>query len=260
MTVDRSGNIYIADALAQDVVEIPINGSGQTTVAAGLGDPVALATDVSGDLFIADETNGDIDEVPVGESVTTVVSGLDDPAGVAVDSQGNLFVSLGGGQGSVVEFPTNNGSEVNIGTGYSNPTGLAEDDQNNLYIADGNNSRVQLSVPGEDGQQSDGTVSTDIARLGVPDAVSVDGSPAGSGDTFVADPAYQQVYDFNPNLNEIAVVAGTNSPGGCQGDPDGVAVFDPPPAFIDDSPPPSITIGVPLRIPIRPPHRRGIPR
>ena len=124
VAVDRSGNLYIADAGNQRVRRVDgagvittvagngtsnYSGDGGPAVEASLRGPVKVAVDGLGNLYIADSANDRIRQVDRSGIITTVagvghgrfsrkpgpanMAVLDNPLGVAADGLGNLFIS-----------------------------------------------------------------------------------------------------------------------------------------------------------------------
>jgi uncharacterized protein (TIGR03437 family) len=121
VTVDSSGNIYIADTgnnrirkvsggLITTIVgsEAGFSGDGAAAISATLYGPHAIAVDSAGNLYIADSYNSRIRKVSNGSIVTVAGNGVADstgdgglatnaaiksPVGVAVDSAGNLYIT-----------------------------------------------------------------------------------------------------------------------------------------------------------------------
>ena len=186
IATDGAGNIYIADAANDRVVEVLAAGGGQTTVGTGLIGPQGVALDGAGDVFIADLRNDRIVEVPAGGGAEiSIGTDLSYPAGVAVDAAGNLFVADSGNQ-RVVEFPAGGGPETTVGAGLGSPFAVAVDSQGDLFVADLPGDRV-IEVPANGGAQVEiGSGWND------PAGVFVDGA----GDLFVADEENNRVVEF----------------------------------------------------------------
>jgi sugar lactone lactonase YvrE len=114
LTLDASGNLYIADANNNRVRRVDRNGTiatvagngtggftgdGVSATGAELNDPVGLAVDASGNLYIADDKNNRIRKLDTKDIISTVaVKGAAGartfaPSGVAVDTDGNLYIA-----------------------------------------------------------------------------------------------------------------------------------------------------------------------
>ena len=95
LAIDKSGNLYVGDALQNAVWEVP---SGSTTPSKlsldGLDDPVGLAIDPSNDLWVANDANNSVLGFHLGDdsAFTTITSGLSGPYSIAFEKTGTLFV------------------------------------------------------------------------------------------------------------------------------------------------------------------------
>jgi len=190
VAVDGAGDVFIAAAYNQQVVEVPAGGGAQTTVpASGLSYPYGVAVDGAGDVFIGDYSNNRVVEVPAGGGAqTTVGSGLNSPYGVAVDGAGDVFIA-DAGNNRVVEVPAGGGAQTTVGSGLSWPTGVAVDGAGDVFIADYANNQV-VEVPAGGGAQT-----TVGSGLYLPHGVAVDGA----GDVFIADFAHDRVVEVPAN-------------------------------------------------------------
>ncbi len=125
VTLDRTGNVYVADSSNGRIRRVDATGSIATVagtgsltnydgdekpaIAAGVSFPFAVAIDAEGTLYIADSGDHRIRRVDVSGQITTVAGtgekgydGDDKPAtsaslslpqGIAVDGDGNLYIS-----------------------------------------------------------------------------------------------------------------------------------------------------------------------
>jgi serine/threonine protein kinase, bacterial len=125
LTVDSSGNLYVADAGDQEIRKITpggvvttlagnLSGNGMSVdgvgAAANFSVPMGIAMDGSGNLYVADNLTGMIRKVTPGGVVTTIAGtgeqGAKDgpgktatfnrPTAIAIDGSGNLYVSDAG--------------------------------------------------------------------------------------------------------------------------------------------------------------------
>ena len=252
VAVDRSGDVFIADATDNAVKEmVAVNGSIPTsptvlTVGSGFNHPEGVAVDGNGNVFVADQFNNAVKQIVAGtggaaagtvssaSTVKSLGSGFNHPEGVAVDGSGNVFVAdLGNNAikemvavgGSIPASPT----IKTVGSGFSQPTGVAVDAKGNVFVADTLNNVVKQIVAGTGGAAA-GTVnsSSTVNILGngfaEPDGVAVDSS----GDVFVADfnnnavkeiVAINGVISASPTINSLG--AGFNLPNGVTVDASG---------------------------------------
>jgi trimeric autotransporter adhesin len=135
VTVDRSGNLYIADTGNQRVRKVTPDGKIAAATDLGLLSPVYAIADGSGNLYIADAGAGKILTAGSNGVPATLVTGLSSPRGLALDSQGNLYYTEAGAARVSVRSPA--GTVTSIGTGSWNiPRGVAVDGSGNVYVAD----------------------------------------------------------------------------------------------------------------------------
>lgn len=208
VTVDGSGNLYIADANNSCIRKV--NTSGTITTVAGNGtpgysgdsgpaiyaafnNPSGVAVDKRGNLYIADTNNYRIREVSAGNIATVAGNGA---AGYAGDN-GNAIAA---------EF----------GAVYT----IAVDQSGSLYLADQANNRVRkvsntsiatVAGNGTGGYAGDNNPAT-AAELNQPAAVAVDGS----GDLYIADRGNQRIRMVG--LNGAIQTVGGNGTAGFAGD------------------------------------------
>ncbi len=211
VAVDSSADVFIADALNQEVREVSATTGDITTIAgtgiagysgdggpassAELDDPTGVALDSSGDIFIADSGNNVIREVNIATGVITTIAGngiagfsgdggaatsaeLDDPHAVALDSAGDVFIA----------------------------------DTTNQVIREVSAATHEITtVAGQPGLASytgDGGAATS-AGLNLPEGVAVDSE----GNIFIADTGNSVIRKVSAASGEISTVAGTGGTG-----------------------------------------------
>jgi trimeric autotransporter adhesin len=206
VTVDASGNLYIADTNNNAIRKVTTagtistvagtgtsgyTGNGGPATSAKLSGPAGIAVDASGNLYIADSSNYVIRKVTTVGIISTIAG------------TGTIGYS---GLGSVA-------TSVDLAW----PVGLALDASGNLYIADASNSVILKVTPtgtlttvagnGKIGYSGDGGLAIN-AELHYPVGVSVDGS----GNVYIAD-SLNNVVRMVTSGGTITTIAGTGSAG-----------------------------------------------
>lgn len=195
VTVDSSGNVYVADSRNNLIRKITPNGAVSTFagsgkqgsadgkgIAASFFFPTALATDTKGNVYVADTQNSLIRKITPDGMVGTFAgkptklindirdtAGMDHPSGIAVDKSGNVFVSdlnkdlikkiTPNGKVTIVAGNGARGKtdgKASLASFYL-PVGLALDGNDNLYVCDSYNNMIRKIAP-------DGTVTTIAGR------------------------------------------------------------------------------------------------
>lgn len=210
VTLDNSGNIYIADQQNNRVRKIStsgvitsiagngtggFSGDGGAATAAGLSFPTGVLVDGSGNIYIADQFNNRVRKINTSGIISTV-------AGTGASTYGG-----DGGAATLAQI-------------YY-PTHLAFDPSGNLYIADHYNHRIRkvngsgiistVAGNGLTGSSGDGGAAT-AARLTFPYGVSVDIL----GNLYIGDASNHRIRKVNLS-GVITTVAGTGT-GGYGGD------------------------------------------
>ena len=221
ITVDASGNIYIADTGNNAIRKVAgglintvagngtagYSGDGGQATAATPGRSSAVAVDSSGDIFIADTINTVIRKV-TGGVINTVA--------------GNGFASYSGdgGQATAAEL--------------GQPAGVVVNAAGDIFIADSNNNVIREVNPttgvittfagdGIAGYSGDKGQAT-AAELYFPQAVALDSA----GDLFIADSDNCVIREVNASTGVITTVAGNGNIGytGDHGQATAAEMFD----------------------------------
>ena len=168
VTVDASGNMYIADTtnnvvpkvsggiittIAGRVGIVGYYGDGGPASAALLLAPAGVAVDASGNLFIADTVNNVVREVSVATGIISTVAGgvtqgfggdggkatsayLYNPTGLFIDASGNLFIADRGNNrirkvttDGIIRTVAGNGTGVTSGDGGAATGGVGHPHQ-----------------------------------------------------------------------------------------------------------------------------------
>ncbi|MGJ7529613.1 NHL repeat-containing protein [Variovorax sp. GB1P17] len=187
VTVDASGNVYVADSsnhlirmITPAGVVSTLAGSGAGGLANGTGTaasfnlPSGVAVDASGNVYATDWGNGMIRKITPARVVSTLAGsgavGSNNgtgtaasffvPQGVAVDASGNLYVvdqynqlirkiTSTGVVSTLAGLVGVEGSANGAATAasFKYPTGVAVDASGNVYVADTNNNLIRKITP-----------------------------------------------------------------------------------------------------------------
>jgi sugar lactone lactonase YvrE len=286
VTVDRFGNVFIADqnnqrirkASADGIITTvagngmsAFSGDGGTATNASLANPEGITLDQSGNVFIADLSNNRIRRVNTNGVISTVAgnasygyngdggaatqTSLWQPFGVAVDPSGNVFIGDTADNrvrkvdtNGIITTVAGNGTRAYSGdggpatnAGLNLPAGVALDAAGNLFIADQDNQRIRkidtngfittVAGNGTNAYSGDGGAATN-ASLNFPGGVTADAV----GNLFIADTDNNRIRRVNTN-GIITTVAG-NSMYGYSGDggvPTNASLFGPLGVAVDAS-------------------------
>lgn len=182
VAVDGSGNLYIADSTAGQIVKETLSGSSytQSVLASGLDAPYYVAVDGAGNLYLTDG-DGVLKETLSGGSYTqsVVTSGMTS-SGVAVDGSGNVYVTDADSSSVLKETPSGSSyTAAVVASGLGMPLGAAVDGSGNVYVADSSGNRVLKEAPGN------GTYTQSVVASGLdfPKDLAVDGN----GNVYIVD-------------------------------------------------------------------------
>ena len=213
VTVDGSGNLYIADQKNQKIREVSAGSGYITTVAgngatgpagqgtfsgdnsqataAGLGDPFAVAFDAAGNMYIPDSANNVVRKVAANGIITTVSGSYSAGAGYAGDGRAATAAQL-----------------------YS-PSGVLVDVAGDLIIADTQNNRIRMvsaqngkisTVAGNGvGKYAGDDASALAAGIYGPYGMAMDGF----GDLVIADYFDHRIREVPSNLAMLAYTPAT---------------------------------------------------
>jgi trimeric autotransporter adhesin len=179
VTVDPSGNVYLADASNNRMRKITAAGVVTTLAghgSAGSGDgvdtlasfstPSGIAVDPSGNIFVGDLGTGEIRKVAVQAAVRTLAGNgatdylegtgkgahINAPYSISLDAAGTLFFEDGDRRfrkstpAGVTSFLAD-GTVGDPGFAFNSNTGSVVDVAGNLYVADGNNRQIRKTTP-----------------------------------------------------------------------------------------------------------------
>jgi sugar lactone lactonase YvrE len=178
LTVDASGNIYVADANNNLIREITplgvvttLAGSGKAAYADGTGTaasfnfPNGVAVDANGNVYVADLINRVIRKITQAGVVTTFAGAgavnFKAPAGVAVDAIGNVYVADQGTNliskitpAGVITTLAGSGAPgftnaLGTAASFNFPTAVAVDPSGNVFVADRGNQAIRKISSGK---------------------------------------------------------------------------------------------------------------
>ena len=251
ISIDSSGNIFIADTLNERIRRVDASTGNITTVAgtgwqgasgdggaatsSALFDPRGVAVDSLGKIYIGNAGNSTVREVGPSGTISSLVStSLETAGGVAVDASGDLFITNSGTHqilrvdhtSGAVTVVAGNGSAGYTGDGgpatsatLSFPQGVAIDTSGNLFVADTNNNVIRRV------DANTGIIST-VAGTGLA-AFTGDGGPAtaaalsnpervavdSADNLFVADLVNNRIRRVDGATGVISTVAGNGFAG-----------------------------------------------
>lgn len=183
ITIDRQGNLYVADQgasrirmITPDRMVTTIAGSSPgyadgNGTGAHFDGPAGLVADQQGNVYVTDDYNHRIRKIDAQRNVTTVAgssnlgsydgvgtsAGFDGLVGITVDGQGNLYVAESGIVGKIRKISPQAVVTTIAGNGirgyldnfapkaeFNDPTAVLFDKKGNLYIADDANNRIRI--------------------------------------------------------------------------------------------------------------------
>ncbi len=228
IAIDKTGNIFVADDVNQDVQEFASTTAYIGTLGAGIGtgsgqfqSPYGITIDNSGNIYVTDNVTDNVQKFDgtgtyitqwgsPSPSVYTVSSEFGDPISVTTDTSGNVYVV---DPASGVQKFTSSGIfiaawEDFAGNGngqFAYPSAVAIGASNNLYIADALNSRVQKLDQFGNYIGQWGTLGNNNGQFEAPTDLATDAQ----GYVYVADRSKSNVQIFDASGNYYAKFGGS---------------------------------------------------
>jgi sugar lactone lactonase YvrE len=212
LTVDPSGNLYIADSASNTVREVAattgiINGASSGITAANHGSLTSLANNAAAaprfnqPSAVAIDASGNVD---VLDNATSTVRRM--------SSTGVLSIVAGNAAG-IAGFSGDNGQAINAKLNL--PLGMAFDPSGNVFIADTGNQRIRrvdastgiittVAGTGNAGYSGDGGLAA-AAQISHPAAIATDSQ----GNLYIADSGNAAIRKVDVRTGIISTVAGT---------------------------------------------------
>ncbi|HET6275947.1 MAG TPA: SMP-30/gluconolactonase/LRE family protein [Candidatus Cybelea sp.] len=128
LAIDKGGNLYVADALQNDVWKVP---KGSTKAAAlnlsGLDDPTGVAIDPANNLWVASDQNNTVLGFHLGDTkpFATITDDVASPYSIAFERTGKLFAGMTREYPGNVEVYKKGATMPFESIDIANPTGLA---------------------------------------------------------------------------------------------------------------------------------------
>jgi len=145
VSVDGSGNLFIADTGNNRIVEINRKSGRQSTFLSGLSGPLAVMADpfFTQTVYVANTGAGTVLQILPNGKRKVYLRGLDEPSGLAQDPWGNFYVSEMG-SGKVLMVPGAIGQPRIIASGLGHPRGLSVDALGNVFVSDSSTGQVKV--------------------------------------------------------------------------------------------------------------------
>ena len=138
IAIDRTGNLFIADAGDHTVWKLTPDGQSSTFITLTQENPVGATFDAAGNLYVSTtQTNRVYKVTPAGVATPIAAGTLVTPENLTFDPAGNLYIANFGitrGSGYITKV-TPGGNVSVIANKLDHPDGLAFDTVGNLYVA-----------------------------------------------------------------------------------------------------------------------------
>jgi hypothetical protein len=225
ITVDTSGNIYVADLASYDVRKITpayvvttfagspghqgyLDATGTDALFAYVND---VATDLSGNVYVVDYNNHNVRKITPAGVVTTYLRDIVTPTGIAVDSAGNIYVA----SPFVTEMRkySPSGQMTSLGSGFGGLFDVTVDGAGNMYTVDYERNKVNKITPSgvvttvAGGQSGFADGQGTAASFNGPKSIAIDKS----GNIYVADVGNNAIRKIDPSGNVTTYLSHVSS-------------------------------------------------
>ena len=144
ITIDSSGNIYVANISLNNVTKITPTGVSTTLGTTG-GSPFDITIDSLGNVYTANTTSNNVTKITsLGVSTIFGTTGSN-PFNITIDSSGNIYTSNSASNNVTKITPL--GVSSILGTTGSSPYGIVIDSLGNVYTANNGSNNVSKITP-----------------------------------------------------------------------------------------------------------------
>lgn len=249
LSVDNSGNVYVADTYNYRIMKFTSNGSFMAkwgSKGSGINQfdlPYSVTVDNAGLVYVADKNNDRIMKFTSNGNFIAKwdSSGGEDyqfyrPGAIAADEFGYIYVADSGND-RIMKYTTGGNLIIKwggYGSGnvqFNDPKGIAVDKSGNVFVADTGNHRITKFTSNGNFMAKWGSYGSGINQFDSPGGVAVDKS----GDVYVADTDNHRILKFTSNGNFITRLG---SEGGGNYElrwPEGVAVHSEETLYVADT-------------------------
>jgi len=210
VAVDVSGNVYVSDALANNIQKFEHTGTFITKWGIGgssdgqLNSPFGVTADPNGYVYVADCYNDRIQKFTTSGAFVGKFGSSGDPRDVAFDSLGNAYVVYYSGQ--VVKYNslgatlTSWGGEGSGNGQFNGPVSVVVGLDDSVYVADALNGRIQRFNGNGEFISAWGTTGGGDGQFDIPVGIDVNYK----GDVYVVDCYNERIQKFDANGNFLA--------------------------------------------------------
>ncbi|MFI5159897.1 MAG: putative Ig domain-containing protein [Sphingobacteriales bacterium] len=226
MTIDASGNIYVANYNNGTISKWNSSHTyiGKYTTGKAMSNPEGIVFDSAGNSYVEDTGAGAIYKFgPTGTYISTIITGLNHPLGISIDPSDNLYIATyvysSPYTSSVTKYSTSGVLEQTISnTQMDESDGVTVDGSGNIYVL--NRAQDQAGTnKGYVTKYNSAGVYQSTFSSGYEDPLAISVDP--SGDVFVADSHNNQVKIYSSNGVLLNTINGFNDVEGFVADGNG---------------------------------------
>jgi len=215
MTIDASGNIYVANYNNGTISKWSSTHTylGTYTTGIAMSNPEGIVFDSAGNSYVEDTGTGSVYKFnAAGVYQSTIISGLNHPLGISIDPSNNLYIATyvytSPYTSSVTKYSTSGTLLQTLSNAQMNEAdGVTVDPSGNIFVLNRGNNLTGTNMGNVTEYNSAGTyVGVFSSGYNDPLAISTDAS----GDVFVADSHNNQVKIYSPSGVLLNTISGFN--------------------------------------------------